>query len=105
MKKKVKNKAKTAAIQREFHNFLADIESLLKESANLTGVEFEEAKEKLQKKVAEAKQTMLETSNDLTRRSRKAASKANREVHEEPWMAVGAGAAAGLMLGMLFTRR
>lgn len=105
MKKKVKNKAKTAAIQREFHNFLADVESLLQESANLTGVEFAEAKEKLQEKVAAAKKTMVGISSDLTRRSRKTAAKANREVHEEPWMAVGAGAVAGLMLGMLFTRR
>lgn len=101
----MKKKDKTAALQREFDNFLADIDSLLKESANLTGEEYAEAKEKLKTKVASTKESILEISNKLSRRAHKSATKANREVHEEPWKAVGAGAVAGLMLGMLFTRR
>jgi ElaB/YqjD/DUF883 family membrane-anchored ribosome-binding protein len=101
----MKKKDKTAALQREFDNFLADIESLLKESANLTGEEFDEAKEKLQNRVAVAKESILEISSDLAKRARKTASKANREVHEEPWKAVGAGVVAGLLLGVLFARK
>lgn len=101
----MKKKEKTAALQREFHNFLADIDSLLKESAHLTGEEFSEAREKLQARVAEARESVVVLGNELARRARKTANKANFEVHEEPWKAVGAGAVAGLLLGMLFTRR
>jgi ElaB/YqjD/DUF883 family membrane-anchored ribosome-binding protein len=101
----MKKKAKTASLQREFNNIIADLESLLKVSANLTGEEVTEVREKLKDKVAEAKESILEISSDFSRRAHKTAAKANHEVHEEPWMAVGAGAVAGLMLGMLFTRR
>ncbi len=101
----MKKKDKTAALQREFNNFVADIESLLKESANLSGEEFTEAREKLQDKVATAKESVYEISGDLSRRAHKTASKVNHEVHENAWMSVGAGAAAGLLLGMLFARR
>lgn len=101
----MKKKAKTAGLQREFHNILADIDSLLKESANLTGDEFSEVREKLQDRVAAAKESILEISSDLADRGRETASKANRAVHEEPWKAVGAGAVVGLLLGILFARR
>lgn len=101
----MKKKDKTASLQHEFNNFLADIDSLLKESANLTGEEFAEAREKLQDKVAAAKESIFEISSDLSRRAHKTVSKANREVHENPWVSVGVGAVAGLLLGMLFTRR
>ncbi|MEX2489561.1 MAG: DUF883 family protein [Pseudomonadales bacterium] len=100
-----KKKDKTAALKREFDNLLADIDSLLKESANLTGEEFSEARERLQDKVDAAKEAVFEISDDISRRAHKTASKANREVHEDPWKAIGAGAVAGLLLGMLFARR
>lgn len=101
----MKKKDKTAALHREFENFLADIDSLLKESANLTGEEFSDAREKLHERVAEARESVVDMGHDLARRARKTADKANLEVHEEPWKAVGVGAVAGLVLGMLFARR
>src|SRR5690606_24565739 len=79
----MKNTDKTAALSREFHNFVADLESLLRETAELTGEELLEAREKIQERVAEAKESVVDMSQDLARRARKTAAKANREVHEE----------------------
>lgn len=101
----MKKKDKTAALQREFQNFLIDVDSLLEESANLSAEEFSEAKAKLQSKVSKAKKSIVKMSNSLSDRARKSASKANREVHEEPWKAIAMGAVAGLVLGTMFTRR
>lgn len=101
----MKKKDRTAAISREYHNFLADIESLLKETAELTGEELDSAREKLHERVAEAKVTMTDMTEGLARRARKSVRRVDNEVHDEPWKAVGAGAAAGLLLGFLFARR
>ena len=101
----MKKKDRAAALSREFHNFVADMESLLRETAELTGEELSDAREKLQDRVAEAKESVVDMSNDLARRARKTAARANREVHDEPWKAVGTGAAIGLLLGLLLSRR
>jgi ElaB/YqjD/DUF883 family membrane-anchored ribosome-binding protein len=101
----MKKKHKTAALSREFHNFVADIESLLRETATLTGDELALARGRLQERVSEAKDSVTSLSHDLEGRARKTASKANREVHDEPWKAIGGAATAGLILGMLFSRR
>lgn len=101
----MKKKHKTDALSREFHKFIADIESLLKETALLTGDELTLARGKLNDRVSEARDSVSTISETLTRRASKSAAKANREVHDEPWKAIGGAAAAGLILGMLFSRK
>ena len=101
----MKNRKKTAALSREFQNFLTDIESLLKETAVLSGDELALAREKIQERVLEAKESVVNLSEHLAGKARKAAKTANNEVHEEPWRAIGTGAAVGLLLGLLFSRR
>lgn len=101
----MKTKRKTEALSREFHNFVADIESLLQETAVLTGDELEEARIKMQKRVSHARDTVTDVSNDVSRRASKSASRANRKIHKDPWTAIGSAAAVGLLLGMLFSRR
>lgn len=98
-------KHKTTALSREFHKFIVDIENLLKETANLTGDELVLARAKLHARVDEARGSVSTIGNELTKRASKSASKANRKVHEDPWKAIGGAAAAGLILGMLFTRK
>lgn len=101
----MKKKHKTAALSREFNKFVADIESLLRETASLTGDELALARGKLQERVSEAKDSVTSLSHELEGRARKTARNANRDVHDEPWKAIGGAAAAGLILGMLFSRR
>lgn len=101
----MKNKQETAALSREFKNFLSEMENLLQQTATLGGDELAEAKKRIQERMAEAKESISGMRGDLARRARKAAKSANHEVHEESWKIIGAGAAIGLLLGLLLAKR
>lgn len=100
----MKKKQKTAALSHEFDKCLTDIESLLKETVNLTGDELVQARSKLHQRIKEGRGSVNTFSHDLALRATKSAAKANRKVHDEPWKAIGGAAAAGLLFGMLITR-
>lgn len=101
----MENSARTAALSREFQNFLADVEGLLQETAAIGGEELVSARAKVQHRLQEAKESVFHLSGGLANGASRIAASANHEVHEEPWKAVGAGAAVGLLLGLLFARR
>lgn len=94
-----------SAMAREFHNFVADIEDLLKATTNLTGDELQKAKAKLNERIAAAKDSATEIGESVVNRARKTAATTNTYVHEQPWNAIGASAAVGLLLGYLLARR
>jgi ElaB/YqjD/DUF883 family membrane-anchored ribosome-binding protein len=94
-----------AAVSREFHNFVADIEDLVKATTLLTGEELALAKAKLSERVATAKQSVEEISGAIMQQARKSAAVTNDYVHEQPWKAIGAGAAIGFLLGFVLARR
>jgi ElaB/YqjD/DUF883 family membrane-anchored ribosome-binding protein len=101
----MKNKQKTAAISHEFEKFLSEMENMLQQTATLGGDELAEAKKRIQERMAEAKETVSGIRGDLARRARKVARSANLEVHAEPWKIIGAGAAMGLLFGLLLAKR
>lgn len=89
----------------EFHNFLSDIEDMIKETTSLTGEELAIAKTKIIKRVAEAKESVEEMGEELSHRARKTAKMTDNYVHDEPWKAMGASAVVGLLLGFVLARR
>ncbi len=95
----------TSGIAREFHNFVADIEDLLKATTTLTGDDLQKAKAKLNERIAAAKESATEIGESVINRARKTAEHTNAYVHEQPWSAIGASAAVGLLLGYLLARR
>jgi ElaB/YqjD/DUF883 family membrane-anchored ribosome-binding protein len=52
-----------------------------------------------------ARQTAEEMSRTLMDRARKSATATDSYVHAQPWKAIAIGAAAGVLLGLLFARR
>jgi ElaB/YqjD/DUF883 family membrane-anchored ribosome-binding protein len=94
-----------SGMSQEFHDFLADIETLLKESAVLSGEELSTAKVKIQEKIASAKASAVKFGDSLSEGACKMAETTNQKVHAEPWKAVGAGAFVGVLIGLLFARR
>lgn len=95
----------TSGVAREFHSFVADIEDLIKSTTNLTGEELSRAKAKLNQRIASAKSSVEDMSETVVKRARKTAESTNAYVHEQPWTAIGAGAAVGLLVGYLLARR
>lgn len=95
----------TSGVAREFHSFVADIEDLIKATTSLTGEELNRAKAKLNQRIASAKTTVEDMSETIVNRARKTAETTNTYVHEQPWNAIGASAAVGLLVGYLLARR
>ena len=89
----------------ELNNFIADIEDLVKEATTLTGEDLNKAKAKLSARLSEAKESATEMAVTLKQHARNSAAYTNEYVHEQPWKAIGAGAAAGLIIGFALARR
>lgn len=94
-----------AEISAEFDKFLEDLETLIKDGASLSSEELSLVKEKLQERVVRAKETARRVGDEVAESAVRMAHNANEQVHEEPWKAIGAGAALGLLLGLLVARR
>jgi ElaB/YqjD/DUF883 family membrane-anchored ribosome-binding protein len=103
MKKKLQRNSES--LSHEFNIFLTDIENLLKEASTLSGDEFSAAKAQINEKIATTRETVDDMSNSIGRKARKTVAKANREIHNEPWKAIGSAAAVGLLLGLLVSRQ
>ncbi|PTU30559.1 DUF883 family protein [Stenotrophobium rhamnosiphilum] len=95
----------SSALSREFHNFVSDIEDLIKSSTSLSGDELKKAKDKIQERIGTAKEALDSAAQGVMQRGRAAATATNEYVNHEPWKAVGIGAALGLLLGVLVARR
>jgi len=89
----------------EFQNFIADVEDLVKETTTLTGEDLTRAKAKLSARLADAKDSVVEMGGEIAQRARKGAKATDDYVHEQPWKAIGAGAAIGLLVGFALARR
>ena len=89
----------------ELHNFIADIEDLVKEATTLTGEDLNKAKAKLSARLSDAKESATEMGGMLKQHVRNSAVSTNAYVHEQPWKAIGAGAAVGIIIGFALARR
>ncbi len=101
----VKPATKPPALKAEFQKFTADVEDLVKASTSLTGEELARARARLFELIATARRSMERLSGEITTRARLAANATDDYVHEQPWKAIGIGAAAGLLLGVVLARR
>ena len=94
-----------SSVAHEFKNFVADIEDLIKATTNLTGEDLQRAKDNVNQRIAAAKESATEIGESVINRARQTAEHTNAYVHEQPWSAIGASAAVGLLLGYLLARR
>lgn len=96
---------KTNGVSSEFKHFISDIEELVAQATSLTGEDLNKAKRSLNTRINAAKDTLDELSGSLVQKARTGATATNNYVHEQPWAAIGAGAALGLLVGYLISRR
>ncbi|NIY49664.1 DUF883 family protein [Cedecea colo] len=85
---------------------LADtLEEVLSASTDKSKSELEKLRGKAEKALKESRYRLGETSDVIAKQTREAAAKAEDYVRENPWTGVGIGAAIGVVLGVLLTRR
>ncbi|RKQ40389.1 YqjD family protein [Enterobacter sp. R1(2018)] len=85
---------------------LADtLEEVLSASTGKSKSELEKLRGKAEKALKESRSRLGETSDAIVKQTRETAEKAEDYVRENPWTGVGIGAAIGVVLGVLMTRR
>lgn len=100
----------------EFENrkneLLDDVRGVLKEAETLYQsavddgtAEAKELKEKLREQLDKAKKQYASLESTVTDKAKEAAKQTDVLVHEKPYQALGIAAAAGLILGVLLSRK
>jgi ElaB/YqjD/DUF883 family membrane-anchored ribosome-binding protein len=84
---------------------LDDAEKLLREAADTTGDKAAELRESAMRSLRRTREALYDTQDALLERGRRAARVTDDYVHDNPWQAIGMAGLAGLLVGMLMSRR
>ena len=82
-----------------------DAEELLKATAGQAGDRITEARSRAEATVKAARKRMDDLQEDVLAQTKEVADQADAYVRKNPWQAVGIAAAAGVMIGLLLSRR
>jgi ElaB protein len=81
------------------------LEEVLRSSGDPADQKYVELKARAENALHAVKSRVSHASDTYYYRAKKAAYRADDYVHEKPWQGIGVGAAVGLVLGLLLTRR
>lgn len=84
---------------------LDDAEQLLREAAETTGEKADELRENALRSLRRTRDSLHDAQDALLEKGRVAARATDDYVHDNPWQAIGLAGVAGLLLGVLITRR
>ena len=84
---------------------ISDAEELLKMTAGQAGEKAAELRARMQTRMDQAKTELTRLQGLAVERAKDAGRATDAYVHENPWKAVGIAAGAGLLIGMLISRR
>ena len=84
---------------------IADAEALLKATAGETGERIAAARVRAEESLKAAKGRLVRLDSAVREQAKDAAKAADDLVHENPWAAVGVAAVAGIVIGVLISRR
>ncbi len=84
---------------------LADVEELVRATANETGERVKAVRGRLEANLQSAKARVVELEEDTVERARAAAAATDRYAHENPWQTAGIAAGIGLLIGVLIGRK
>lgn len=84
---------------------VADAEELLRATASQAGEKVSAARARIEASLAAAKVKLSEAERAALEKAKEAAKATDEFVQDNPWRAVGIAAAAGLVLGVLISRR
>ncbi|MGB8295237.1 MAG: DUF883 family protein [Polyangia bacterium] len=84
---------------------VADAEELLKLTAGQAGEKVAAVRDRVQRGLDQAKAKLVDLEDRAMEQTKAAARATDVYVHENPWRAVGIAAGAGILFGMLISRR
>ena len=89
----------------DMKSIIADAEELLKATASATGERILAARARAEESLKSARERLANLDDAALAQVKEVAKTADDYVHEHPWGAVGIAAVAGLLLGVLISRR
>ncbi|HEY6458275.1 MAG TPA: DUF883 family protein [Steroidobacteraceae bacterium] len=89
----------------DFHSLVSDAEALLKSTLDVVGEQAAEARSRLQKSLAQARDHLADDLESITDHGRDAVAAADEFVHNRPWPVIGLTALAAVIAGFLLSRR
>jgi ElaB/YqjD/DUF883 family membrane-anchored ribosome-binding protein len=95
----------TEKLAADLRTVIADAEELVRATANQAGEKVAAARAKVQDSLDSAKVKLELLGEEAADQARAAARATDDYVHDNPWQAVGIAALAGLVLGILISRR
>jgi len=95
---------KTAA-SGEIKSLIADVEDLVAKIADLNDADVMRVRNKVQRAIDAAKESIAGGADTLRQQAQRAASSADDYVRDSPWQAVGIAALVGVLIGLVATRR
>ena len=84
---------------------ISDAEELLSATADQVGEKMAGLRERIQRRLREAKSRLADAEVLLVDKTRAAARATDDYVHESPWTAIGVAAGIGVLVGLILGRR
>lgn len=95
----------TSSLLDQSRDILGETERLLNDAAHATGKEAEALQARVIAGLRDARDRLTEAEKLALEKAKAAAKATDAYVHENPWKAIGIGAAVGVVIGMLIARR
>ena len=95
----------TTSLLDESQDILKKTEQLISDAAAATGKEAEALQARVIAGLREARERLSDAEKVAVDKAKAAAKVTDAYVHENPWKAIGIGAAVGVVIGMLIARR
>ena len=95
----------TDKLVEDLKTVMQDAEELIKATSNQTGEKIQEVRARAEESLRQARVRLTEVETEALKRAREVADATEEYVRANPWQSVGIAAGAGLLLGLLISRR
>ncbi|NJC99696.1 DUF883 family protein [Candidatus Erwinia dacicola] len=92
-------------LRAELKNLADTLEELLSTSTEKSKTELDKLRSKAQSALKDTRSCLDDSGDRIAQTTREAAERTDIYVRDNPWTSVGVGAAVGVVLGVLLTRR
>ena len=99
------NATTTDKLMNDLKAVVGDAEDLLKATASQSGEHIARIRARAEESLRSARERMKDITTAAEAQAAAAAREVNRQVHDNPWTAVGVAAGVGLVLGFILGRK